>query len=473
MNKSNRFYVQAQCLHVMTGSCFLFTAHYPNGKTEKFLFECGRFEDSQKELNEFFPFDPKECNFLIASHAHDDHISRIPLLVKHGFTGKIYTTYTTSKFANFILYNNSHIYAKNQEERHMEPLYNDADVESALRKFVSCPYRRTIKASKNISFTLYENGHLPGACIIYLVVSYPGEKDIVILFTGDYHYRNMFYNVPSLPETVTKNYISLFITESTYGNTNSYDCNQEGKLIRELSAYLSAGKTVLMPAFALNRSSSCAYLTGNAQKAGILPSVPIWFDGPSAIRFHNMYCYENIGISINPRDLLPPTLKYITSPVTRNRVLADKNPKVIISPGGFSDQGSVVSHMKNAIPREDVAILYTGYTSPTSVAKKLQLAKKGDSIVYLGNEFEVRCDVNSTSELSGHAKKDEFFEHLFLPCSYTNSYIVTHGDPPNSQALAKDLSTTFPKANVGVINPMTSYKIDASGIVQADSISIY
>ena len=352
-------------------------------------------------------------------------------------------------------------------------MYNDVDVEKSMKHFIACPYRKVIKPTKNISFILYENGHIPGACLIYLVVSYPGEKDIVILFTGDYHYKSPLFAVPSLPESVTKNDISLLITESTYGTTNSYDISQSAKLIKELSLFLSEGKTVIIPAFALARSSTCVYLIGKAQKAGILPSVPIWLDSYSAKAFHKMFVYDNIGLSINTRELIPSTFKPISSPSIRNQVLQDRNPKIVISSAGFGDKGSVTCHIKSGIVRDDVVIFYcSGYLAPNSIGIKLQNAKKGEKIVFQGKELEVKCDFAITSELSAHAKKDELFDHIYSPCSYTHSYLTTHGEFEVCEALASSISNTFAKP-ASVIHPNVCYTIDSSGIIQSDNISIY
>ena len=193
MDKKRRFSVKVQCLHEMSGSCFLLTANYPNGKAEKFIIDCGRFNPDDNNQNDFFPFNPSECSFAIITHAHDDHLTRCPLFQKQGFKGPFYATTTTCDFANFILYSTSHIFQKEQKDFYVEPLYNNYDVEQTLKQFRACAYRRIVKPTKNISFVLYENGHIPGACIILLVISYPAEKDIRLLFTGDYHYKNMFF----------------------------------------------------------------------------------------------------------------------------------------------------------------------------------------------------------------------------------------------------------------------------------------
>ena len=473
MDKKRRFRVKVQCLHEMSGSCFLITAYYPNGKIEKFIIDCGRFNPDDNNQNDYFPFDPKDCIFSIITHAHDDHLTRCPLFQKQGFKGLFYATNTTCDLANFILYSTSHIFQKEQKDFYVEPLYNNYDVEKTLKQFRACAYRRTIKPTKNISFVLYENGHIPGACIILLVISYPGEKDIRLLFTGDYHYKNMFFEVPPLPPEVTDNYLSLLVTESTYGTTNSYDDVQEGKIVSLTKNALEQGKTVIIPSFALQRSQEVVYLLGNAQASNTLPSVPIILDGRSAQYFHYKYVYESMGFNINTRKLLPPTLKYIKSLTTRKEVICDKEPKIVIAPGGCSDFGSIVPHMMSGVPREDVLVLYPGYTSPISMGGRLREAQKGDYLDYHGESLKVMCDVAHSSELSGHAKKDEIINHIIRPCSQTKSILTTHGDLIVKEPFTNELQNTFPNMTVGMASPNLCYTVEADGIVSVDTISIY
>lgn len=473
MDINKRFCVKVQCLHEMSGSCFLITACYPNGKTEQFTIDCGRFNPDDNNQNEFFPFDPASCIFSINTHVHDDHVSRYPLFKKQGFKGNIYATTTTCNLANFILYSTSHIFQKEQVDCFIEPLYNNYDVEHTLKQFRPCAYRRIIKPTKNISFVLYENGHIPGASIILLVISYPGEKDIRILFTGDYHYKNMFFEVPPLPPEVTDNYLSLLVTESTYGTTNSYDNVQDGKIVNFTKQALEQGKTVIIPSFALQRSQEVVYLLGNAQSSGILPSVPIYLDGRSAQYFHNKYVYDYMGFNINTRKLLPSTLKNITSLTARLEVIANKDPKIVIGPGGCSDFGSIVPHIMNGVPRDDVLILYPGYTSPISMGGRLREAIKGDYIDYHGKNLQVMCDVAQSSEISGHAKKDELLKHIIYPCTQTKSILTTHGDRLVQEPFADELQSIFPNIPVNMALPDRCYTVEANGIVDVDNISIY
>ena len=473
MSKRKRFCVKVQCLHQMTGSCFLLTVCYPNGKHEQFTIDCGKFNDKDSALNDFFPFDPSKCKFSICTHAHDDHISRYPLFVKHGFNGHIYTTEGTYKLAEDVLYNASYLNTSQARYSGIEALYTEDDVTVALRHFRSCPYRKITKPTKHISFSLLENGHIVGACMIYIVISYEGEKDIRLLFTGDYHYRNMFFNVAPLPEEVTSNYISMIMTEATYGTLNSRQVNDKGKILKLASEALSQGKTVIHPAFALGRAQELIYIYSEAQAKGKLDKYEIFLDGLSTRQFLHSFAYGSFGFNFNTRKLFPPTLRYIDKNTTRKSVMYDNTPKIVIAPGGFGNYGCITEHISNAISRDDALILFPGYTPPNSDGGRLKVATKGDTVRYNGLTKKLRCDVDSSFELSRHAKKDELFQNIFYPCKQACSYLVNHGELENATALSNDINNTLPNVISGVINSEICYTIDAGGIVDCEDISIY
>jgi metallo-beta-lactamase family protein len=74
----------------VTGSCTLVETG-----TAKILVDCGYFQSGHMtyERNlETFPFDPHEIDAVVLTHAHIDHIGRIPKLVKDGFSGRIFAT---------------------------------------------------------------------------------------------------------------------------------------------------------------------------------------------------------------------------------------------------------------------------------------------------------------------------------------------------------------------------------------------
>ncbi|MCL5611858.1 MAG: MBL fold metallo-hydrolase, partial [Chloroflexi bacterium] len=59
-----------------------------NGK--KLLLECGLYQGRREETysrNRNFPFDPREIDAVILSHAHIDHSGNLPHFVKNGYAG--------------------------------------------------------------------------------------------------------------------------------------------------------------------------------------------------------------------------------------------------------------------------------------------------------------------------------------------------------------------------------------------------
>src|SRR3989344_1232860 len=72
----------------------------------KILIDCGLVQGSSYamvENREDFLYDPKDIDALIVTHAHMDHIGRIPKLVKEGFSSVIYSTPETRELSAIML----------------------------------------------------------------------------------------------------------------------------------------------------------------------------------------------------------------------------------------------------------------------------------------------------------------------------------------------------------------------------------
>jgi len=283
-----KFYGAAK---MVTGSNYLV-------KTEKYniLIDCGMFQGNEEieRLNyNDFPYDPKEIDFLILTHAHIDHSGRIPKLVKEGFTGRIITTNATYDLCKIMLKDSAKIQESDVEWENrkrqragkppIEPLYTMDNAESSLKYFEPYFIDQKIKINDNIQIRFKDAGHILGSAIVELWVK-EGSEEVKLVFSGD-------LGMPGRPIINNPDYIDeadYLIIESTYGNTihESFEESTE-KLIDIINKTVIRGGTVLIPSFAVGRTQELIYQLNKYYEYN--PSIeehmriPIYIDSPMAV----------------------------------------------------------------------------------------------------------------------------------------------------------------------------------------------
>lgn len=289
MGSKERFYVDIMALQPeVTGSCNLVIVKYPDKTTVRFIVDCGIFQEREYSgYNKNFPFEPSNINFCIVTHNHVDHTGRLPLLIKGGYTGKIYTTKPTSNLIPLAL-EDSYKVVKDVSKRNNEaPLYSDANVAETLRHVKAIEFGETEELMPNIKVTMFKNGHLVGAAIVLVQIGYPGYEDINLLFTGDYNKSNMFFEMKDLPEWVLDLPLTI-VQESTYGTTDSEEvtkCFEENIL-----NCLAKNGTAVNMVFSLGRFQEVLYILKCMQKEGKLDTqIPIFADGKLGIRYTDLF----------------------------------------------------------------------------------------------------------------------------------------------------------------------------------------
>ena len=459
-----KFYADIMSFHPeVTGSLNLVVVKYPDGTTTKFIVDCGLFQEREySEYNKMLPFESETLDFVLVTHNHIDHTGRLPLLIKNGYNKNIYMTNITEYFIKLAL-NDSYKVLKNTAKRDNDKvLYSEDDVQRTLEKIIGCDYNKTVQIQPNIKATFLSNGHLIGAAMILVQISYPGCEDINILFTGDYNNKNMFFDVLPVPEWI-KSLPLTIVQESTYGDMDSDEivsCYKENIL-----KAVNSGKTVVTPVFSLGRAQEMLYEIKTLQQSGKLSKeIPIYFDGKLAIKYTKVYLQNDIGIKEEMKDFMPENLTYVDNDL-RPDLLEDENPKIILTTSGMGSYGPAQTYIPEYLAKENALIQFTGFTAEGTLGARLKNTEKGMPVDVAGLLVIKRADVEYTTEYSAHAKADEMIEFL-KQFTNTKLILVNHGETDVKEKFAERILKNVTTKHVGILGREYFFRIDPYGWVK-------
>ena len=268
----------------------------------RLLLDCGLYQGRRQEteaMNRVLPFDAAFVDAVILSHAHADHCGMLPVLVKNGFKGKIYSTSATAEIAKLIMMDSAKIQMEDAEylNRHQvpgaentTPLYNEDDVVACAERFVSVDYCRKTSVwtnlSDNIRFKLYDAGHILGSSVIVVQVTEGGATKTVA-FTGDL--GNV--NVPLMhaPEPVAES-VDALLMECTYGDRNHQPFSDAGdELATIIKTAVQNNSKIIVPAFSLGRTQELIYALHKLHDENKIPPLPIYIDSPLSVNILDIF----------------------------------------------------------------------------------------------------------------------------------------------------------------------------------------
>jgi metallo-beta-lactamase family protein len=423
----------------VTGANFLF--ELSNGeKTTKILVDCGLIQGdkiSQVENREDFVYDPADIDILFVTHAHLDHVGRIPKLVKDGFQGVIYSTSETMALAGLILEDAVGLLEKEATNEGILPLYEAQDLRKAMTLWKTIPYHTETPFSEGFSVYLRDAGHILGSSMIQF--TYDGKK---IVFTGD------LGNTPTplLQDTEPITGADYVIMESVYGDRNHESKDERrGKLAQVIKDIIQKNGTLVIPAFSLERTQVILYELNKLIETKAVPSIPVYVDSPLATRITEVYksstyLFNKIaqGEIKGGDDIFSfPKLSFTVSMQESKDIDHSKSPKIILAGSGMSIGGRVVHHEGIYLPDSKNTILLVGYQTLGSIGRHLLDGDKKVSIH--GNDIPVRAKIETILGYSSHKDSDHLVEFVATAQDSIKKIFVAMGEPKASLFLAQKI----------------------------------
>ncbi len=381
-----------------------------NTGKSKVLVDCGLVQGTpqMEEINKNpFEYDISTFSALLVTHAHMDHVGRIPKLVRDGFNAPIYSTPETKAIAEVILTDALHIALLNAKETNSAPLYEEKDLVKTLSLWRSIPYHQETIITDDISVVLYNSGHILGSAM-YWVILKSGNIHKSILMTGD------LGNSPSplLRDLEIPPGPDYLLMESVYGDRNHSGVEDRvTNFKRAITERVQHGGTVLIPSFSIERTQVIlSILNDMAEKEGF--KIPVFLDSPLAIRVTDIY--EKMSTLFNPgadKEMHEgdglfrfKTLKE-TARVEDSRTIAGiTGPKIIIAGSGMSTGGRILAHEKRYLPDENTSVLLMGYQAPGTLGRMLEEGMK--KVRIYDEDINIKAKIISIHGFSGHADSD-------------------------------------------------------------------
>lgn len=426
----------------VTGSCHLITVG-----NQRLLLDCGMIQGGHQDEarnREPFPFDPRSIDAVVLSHAHIDHSGRLPLLVKNGFRGPIYTHRASRDLCRVMLLDTAFLNEKDADwenkkrERkgleHIEPLFTVNDAKIALRRFKGLVYGEELQILPGITVRLSDAGHILGSSIVELWLK-DNDKTRKLVFSGDLGRNDM----PVLEDPTLIRQADRVLMESTYGDRlhRSWDDSMQ-EFHDVLNSVTGSRGNILMPAFAVGRTQEILYLLAKNFDAWNLDHWHIFLDSPMAIESTRIFTENTDLFDAEAAELwrrnsskpLLPNLQLSRTPNQSMAINRIRRGAIIIAGSGMCTGGRIRHHLKHNIWRRECHVVITGFQARGTIGRALV---DGARHIHLwGEEIRVAAAVHTIGGLSAHADQADL----------KNWYAGFQGRPPvtlvhgEAQALA-------------------------------------
>ena len=412
------------------------------------LLDAGLFQGPRKEsaeLNAAVPFDPRRIDAVVVSHAHIDHVGRLPLLTNRGFHGPIVVTPATRDLCAVMLPDSAHIQEKDFEyllkrgkaAPESQPLYTMRDAVRTQELMVGVPYRRMHHVRKHLTIEYTDAGHILGSASVDVRISDPAPHRLV--FSGDIGRSGLpIIRNPDPPAGP----VDTLIIESTYADRDHEsvaDAEERlGEVVRRTAA---RGGKLLVPSFAVGRTQELVYALNQLFQLGKIPRLPVFIDSPLAIDATAVFrvhpeIFDRTERLIDAND---PIFDFSLVQYTRDvedskRLNTLQGPAIIIAASGMAESGRILHHLKNHGGDHRNCILFVGYQGEGTLGRRIQEGAKDVRI--FGEEARIAAEVETIGGYSAHADRTELRAWVRKLGGPVKRAFCVHGEDKALEAMA-------------------------------------
>jgi metallo-beta-lactamase family protein len=407
------------------------------------LVDCGLFQ-GYKNLRlmnwDEFPFDPKQLDAVVLTHAHLDHSGALPLLVKRGYRGPVFATPSTIDVCGVLLPDSGRIQEEDAEyanrrqfSKHKPalPLYTEADADRALRRLEPLPSGQIAALVDGMHLRFRRAGHILGASSVELTTA-----NTTVLFSGDLGRPDDL--IMREPEPIAR--ADYIVAESTYGNRLHDATDAEQLLGQVITRTAARGGIVVIPAFAVGRAQSLLYAIYRLKQRRQIPDLPIYLNSPMAVDMTEIYHRHRSEHRLSQEECIGmcQVATMVRSVEESKALVAQHRPAVIVSASGMATGGRVLHHLKALAPDARNSVVFAGFQAGGTRGGRLVAGER--SIRIHGEDIPVNAEIVTLPGMSAHADAEQIVAWLKTAPKPPRAVYLNHGEPDAADALRQRIA---------------------------------
>jgi len=424
------------------------------------LIDCGMFQGPKEwRLKNWTdtPIPAKEIDAVILTHAHLDHCGWIPRLVKEGFKGKIYATPPTIDLCGVILPDSGHLqeeearfHNQKRTSKHSPalPLYTLDEATDSLKFFQPVDFGQMKQLSKDFSFRFVHAGHILGSCMVEVFLTQNAATH-KFLFTGD------IGRVPLIPDSPGRVVQAgpdpnedpeLLVMESTYGNRRHPHDDVRPELAKLINDAVQRGGSVIVPAFAVERTQKFLFLLKELMETGKIQRVPVFVDSPMAIKAVEICMKYTSEFNDEAKELVRkygsplewPGFTFAAKQEESKKINDVVFPCIIVSSSGMVTGGRILHHLMLRLPDPKHQVIFIGFQAPGTRGAIIKSGAR--SVRIFSQEVPIRAHITALEQFSDHADTPELLHWLKTFKKQPDTTILVHGEPEAASMLQQAIT---------------------------------
>ncbi len=425
---------------------------------QNFVLDCGMHpkEEGDEALPNFKAMGDRELDAIIISHAHQDHLGTLPVLMRRQPQARVFMTEATAEIGSTLLHNSVNVMTRQREElgTTLYPLFTHKEANRATEAWRSCRFRQPIslqgeRSSRGLTFEFLDAGHVLGSAGVLL-----RAEGRTFLYSGDVNFDDQTIAQGAVfPESG----IDVLIMECTRGDAPQPEgftrAAEERRWAEAIERAFARGGCVLMPVFALGKTQEALAMIHRFRREKVLGDFPLYIGGLS-MKMTQIYDRFSLTSRRNfPRlQLLEQLEPFVLNGQTIGDAPAKPGRIYALSSGMMTPKTLSNIFARRVLEDPKHSIFFVGYADPLSPAGILRAAQPGD-LVSLDPEEpprELRCQIESF-QFSAHASRESIISYVKKLAPKT--VVLVHGDPPAIAWMHAQISTALPDAEVIVPQP--------------------